>query len=151
MPVAIRRAILEDVASILTIAQEAPSASHWSASQYDKLVHSGGVLVAEDSRGICGFICANTLSMEWEIENLVVSQSFLRRGIASALLRELIQIGRSEAASAILLEVRASNLQARKLYEKQAFRQVGLRRMYYRDPLEDAILYALQFDQKHRP
>ncbi len=46
----------------------------------------------------------------------------------------------------ILLEVRESNLPARRLYEKHAFRDVGRRRMYYKDPAEDAILYELSLE-----
>lgn len=145
MPLAIRQARLDDVTSIVSIEKQAPQASHWNADQYEKLVKSGIVLVAEDDGRFCGFICANTLSMEWEIENLVVEQSFLRRGTASALLRELIQRARAGSATAILLEVRESNLAARGLYEKHTFPEVGRRRMYYKDPLEDAILYTFRF------
>jgi ribosomal-protein-alanine N-acetyltransferase len=76
---------------------------------------------------------------------VVVAAEFLRRGIANELMRELIQSAQNEAASAILLEVRESNLPARGLYEKHCFREVGRRRAYYRDPAEDAILYALRF------
>jgi ribosomal-protein-alanine N-acetyltransferase len=76
-----------------------------------------------------------------------VAAQFLRHGIADELLRELIQRAQSEAASAALLEVRESNLPARRLYEKHRFREVGRRRMYYKDPPEDAILYTLRFDR----
>ena len=145
MDVALRPARLDDVAEILAMEQQAPGASHWTSGQYTRLVSSGVVLVAEVADKICGFICANTLSIEWEIENLVVMQSFLRRGIGSALLRELIQTAQAKAAACILLEVRESSLTARALYEKQTFREVGIRRMYYKDPLENAILYALRF------
>jgi ribosomal-protein-alanine N-acetyltransferase len=62
------------------------------------------------------------------------------------LLQELIQRAESEPAAAILLEVRESNLPARQLYEKHGFREVGRRRTYYKDPPEDAILYALRFN-----
>jgi ribosomal-protein-alanine N-acetyltransferase len=109
-------------------------------------VGSGVVLVAEEAGTVCGFVCAQAVAGEWEIENVVVAAEFLRRGIADQLVRALIQRAQSEAASALLLEVRESNLPARSLYEKHAFRQVGRRRVYYRDPVEDAILYALRFD-----
>ncbi len=131
MPVAIRSAALNDVPAILAIERQAPSAAHWTAEQYKKLVGSGVVLVVE------------TVAGEWEVENVVVTAEFLRRGIADKLLRELIQRAQNEAASAILLEVRESNLPARGLYEKHGFRAVGRRRAYYSDPVEDAILYAL--------
>jgi ribosomal-protein-alanine N-acetyltransferase len=75
-----------------------------------------------------------------------VAAEFLRRGIADELLRELVQRAESEV-SAILLEVRESNLPARRLYEKHGFREVGRRREYYREPAEDAILYALRFNR----
>jgi [ribosomal protein S18]-alanine N-acetyltransferase len=151
MPVAIRSAALNDVPAILASEQQAPGAAHWTLEQYEKLVGSGVVLVAEEAAEeagrFCGFICAKAVASEWEIENVVVAAAFLRRGIADELVRELIQCAENEAASAILLEVRESNLPARRLYEKHGFREVGRRRGYYRDPVEDAILYALRFNR----
>ena len=147
MLVAIRSAALDDLPAILAIEQPAPTASHWTSEQYNKLVGSGVVLVAEEAGKLCGFVCAKAVAGEWEIENVVVAAEFLRRGIANELVRALIQRAESEAASAILLEVRESNLPARGLYEKHGFREVGRRRAYYRDPVEDAILYALRFNR----
>src|SRR6266852_4725958 len=147
MPVVIRSAAVDDVPAILAIERQAPSAAHWTAEQYKKLVGSGVVLVAEEAGSLCGFISAKAVAGEWEIENVVVSAEFLRRGIADELLRQLIQRAQNEAASTILLEVRESNLPARRLYERRGFRDVGRRRAYYSDPVEDAILYALPFDR----
>lgn len=151
MPVVIRSAALNDVPAILAIEQRAPGAAHWTADQYSKLVDSGVVLVAEEAAEeagqLCGFVCAKRVAGEWEIENVVVAAAFLRRGIANELVRELIQRAGKEAAPAILLEVRESNLPARRLYEKHGFREVGRRRAYYRDPAEAAILYALRFER----
>ena len=151
MPVVIRSAALNDVPAILAIEQQARGAAHWTAEQYKKLVGSGVVLVAEEAAEeadqLCGFVCAKAVAGEWEIENVVVAAAFLRRGIANELVRELIQRAENEAASAILLEVRESNLPARRLYEKHGFREAGRRRAYYRDPVEDAILYALRFNR----
>jgi|ERR1700674_1454176 len=151
MPVVIRSAALNDVAAILAIEQQARGAAHWTAEQYKKLVGSGVVLVAEEAAEeadqLCGFVCAKAVAGEWEIENIVVAAEFLSRGVASELLRALIHRAAGEAASAILLEVRESNLPSRRLYEKHGFREVGRRRGYYRDPVEDAILYALRFER----
>src|SRR5271169_2870469 len=151
MPVTIRSAALEDVPAILAIEHSAPEAAHWTSEQYNKLLDSGVVLVAEEAAEtagkLCGFVCAKAVAGEWEIENVAVSAEFLRRGIANELMRELIHRAKSDAASAILLEVRESNLPARRLYEKHGFRKVGRRLLYYGDPLEDAILYALRFDR----
>jgi ribosomal-protein-alanine N-acetyltransferase len=145
MPVAIRSAALNDVPAILAIEQQSPSAAHWTLEQYNRLVGSGVVLVAEEAGRLCGFVCAMAVAGEWEIENVAVAAELLRRGIADELVRELIRRAESEAASAILLEVRESNLPARGLYEKHGLREVGRRPAYYRNPVEAAILYALRF------
>jgi ribosomal-protein-alanine acetyltransferase len=145
MPLVTRSATFNDVPAILAIEQQAPSAAHWAPEQYRALVSSGFVLLAEQAGKLCGFVCAKEVAGEWEIENVVVAAEFLRCGIAYALIRALIQRAQSEAASAVLLEVRQSNLPARRLYEKHGFRETGRRRAYYRDPEEDAILYALRF------
>jgi [ribosomal protein S18]-alanine N-acetyltransferase len=145
MPVSLRPGAEADVPAILAIERRAPSAAHWAPEQYYKLVNGGGVLVAEEAGELCGFICAKAVASEWEIENIVVGSGFLRCGIANELLRALLQRVEREAATAIGLEVRQSNLAARGLYEKHGFREVGRRRDYYRNPAEDGILYSLGF------
>jgi ribosomal-protein-alanine N-acetyltransferase len=144
MPLAIRSAVLNDVPAILALEQQAPGAAHWTREQYNQLVSSGVVLVAEEAGSLCGFVCAQAVAGEWEIENVVVAAAFLRRGIADELMRTLIPRAKNASASAILLEVRESNLAARGLYEKQGFREVGRRPAYYKNPAEDAILYTLR-------
>jgi [ribosomal protein S18]-alanine N-acetyltransferase len=110
------------------------------------LVERGIVLVAEQAGKLCGFISAQIIAGEWEIENVVVAPESLGRGIASDLMEALIKRAREERALAMMLEVRESNLPARRLYEKHGFREVGRRRLYYQVPEEDAILYTLQFE-----
>ncbi len=147
MSVAIRSAVLNDLPGILALERQTAGAAHWTAEQYKKLMVSGVVLVAEEATRLCGFIGAQAVAGEWEIENVVVAAELVRGGIGAGLVGALIGRARSEAATAILLEVRESNLAARGLYEKQGFREVGRRRTYYADPAEDAILYALRFDR----
>lgn len=141
MPPAIRRATPDDIAAIRAIEQRAPSAAHWSAEEYRKLVATAVVLVAEQKYEICGVVCARLVGGEWELENIVVAELFLRRGVADSLLRALLDQAASAAASRIFLEVRESNLPARRLYEKHGFHETGRRRNYYQNPPEDAILY----------
>jgi [ribosomal protein S18]-alanine N-acetyltransferase len=146
MPITIRPAVLHDLSAILAIEQRANTAAHWTSAQYEKLLENGIVLVAEEAPVLRGFICAKAVAGEWEIENVVVAAEDQRGGVASELVRALIQRAKSQTAEAILLEVRESNLPARRLYEKQGFCEVGRRRAYYAGPVEDAILYALRFD-----
>jgi ribosomal-protein-alanine acetyltransferase len=143
MSVSIRTAILDDIPDILVIEQAAPGAAHWSAEQYKSPVERGCLLVAESEGRFCGFLCFRVAAGEWELENVVVAQSSLRRGIADSLMRTLIACAQKAGASGIQLEVRESNLPARRLYEKHGFQEVGRRAQYYHDPLDDAILYTL--------
>ena len=141
MPSAIRSARLDDLQAILAIERQAPSAAHWPAEEYEKLLTTGRLLVAEQAGKLRGFVSAMAVADEWEIENVVVATEFLRQGIADRLLHALIDQAEKADASRILLEVRESNRPARRLYEKHAFREAGRRLKYYNDPLEDAILY----------
>jgi tRNA threonylcarbamoyladenosine biosynthesis protein TsaB len=143
----VRSAALNDVPGILAIERQAPNAAHWTPDEYNRSVEGGVVLVAEISGHVCGFVCANAVAGEWEIENIVVAGEFLRRGVANQLMRGLIQRAQGGLASAILLEVRESNVAARRLYRKCGFQDVGRRRSYYSQPPEDSILYALRFDR----
>jgi len=142
MSAAIRSATLDDVPAIRAIEKQAASAAHWPAEEYVKLVKTGVVLVADQAGKVCGFVGAQAVATEWEIENVVVAPEFLRQGIADRLMHALIQTAERGAASKILLEVRDSNLPARRLYEKHGFHAAGRRRNYYTNPPEDAILYA---------
>lgn len=141
MPSAIRSATLDDLPAILAIERQALSAAHWPEEEYQQLVKTGVVLVAEQPGKLCGFVSAQAVTDEWEIENVVVATEFLRQGIADQLLQALIDQAENAGASRILLEVRESNRPARRLYEKHAFREVGRRLKYYNHPPEDAILY----------
>jgi len=151
MPFAIRSAMLDDIPAILAIEQQAASAAHWPPKQYEKLVSTGVVLVAEQAGKVHGFVCAKDAAGEWEIENVVAARESLRQGLADQLINALIVQAEKAAASRILLEVRESNQPARRLYEKHAFREVGRRRNYYNQPLEDAILYERRCQSGKQP
>ena len=146
MPLMIRSASLNDVPALLALEQSAATAAHWTREQYLARVDSGIVLIAEEGVGkVSGFVCARIIAGDWELENIVVDENFRRRGIGAALLRELLGNSERNGGSAVWLEVRESNKAARRLYEKQGFRESGRRSQYYKNPEEDAILYD------HRP
>ena len=90
-----------------------------------------------------GFVAGRVLDNEWEIENIVVAGPARRRGFGTRLLGEFLELARCRGAQAVFLEVRESNLAARRLYEKWAFVQSGRRKLYYREPEEDAIVFRL--------
>jgi ribosomal-protein-alanine N-acetyltransferase len=145
--VPIRPATLADIPAIVGLASRAAHAAHWSVEQYQEIFTSKiprrFALVSEDQSAVHAFLIGRVLDGEWELENLVVSASRLRQGIGKRLLDEFLAAAKADGAKAIFLEVRASNVAARGLYESCGFAENGSRLRYYMEPTEDAILYQI--------
>jgi ribosomal-protein-alanine acetyltransferase len=144
----IRRATQADIPAMMALERRAATAAHWSAEQYRTAFSSEApsrvVLIIEDETGVRGFIVGRVLDKEWEIENIAVAGPARRRGLGTRLLGEFLDLARSGGAQSVFLEVRESNLAARRLYEKWAFVERGRRKLYYREPEEDAIVFRLK-------
>lgn len=99
---------------------------------------SGYVLTALDEKQtVKGFLTASCILDTADLTAIAVSPESRKQGIAGMLLKTLFQkIGSAE----IFLEVRESNLPARNFYEKYNFQQVGIRKNFYQNPDENAIL-----------
>ena len=146
----IRSATPEDVPQMRALEQQADTAAHWAAREYDALFATDAparmtlVAVSEsDPKEIRGFLVARCAGGDWEIENVVVTRQHREQGVATKLVQTvLLQASRANATS-VLLEVRESNLPARRLYEKLGFSQQGRRSNYYRGPLEDGLLLQI--------
>ena len=95
---------------------------------------------SEADSAVLGFAIARCATAEWEIENVVVVPEKRRRGVGIKIIRELLLQAQIAGATSVLLEVRESNMAARRLYEKLGFSQQGRRSSYYREPEEDALL-----------
>lgn len=78
------------------------------------------------------------------ITNVAVDTEFRRQGIASKLIEALTHFCESQSIATISLEVRRSNLPSQQLYLKLGFINVGVRKNFYRDPKEDAIIMTKQ-------
>jgi ribosomal-protein-alanine N-acetyltransferase len=143
----IRPATAVDVSSLMAIESHATTAAHWTSEQYEAAFSGAGperiVLVAEEDIEVQGFIVGRAIEKEWEIENVVVTGAARRRGLGGRLVGRFLDLARERRASAIFLEVRESNVAARRLYEKCGFGQSGRRKSYYRQPDEDAVTYRL--------
>ena len=85
-----------------------------------------------------------TLASECEIENIVVDAKWQRRGLGRKLLSELMNQIQQAGCGDVFLEVRESNLPARRLYETGGFLEVGRRAKYYSQPQEDAVIYRFR-------
>jgi len=150
----VREAVAGDLDQIVDIARHSDTAAQWSREAYEKLLGKNKdkdtarqqvMLVVEEQSHVQGFLAACAVLGEWEIENIAVRGSSRRRGLASGLLRELLQRAQTQGAKHIFLEVRESNRAARAFYAKWAFVEAGRRPAYYRDPPEDAFILKFSF------
>ena len=129
---------LPEILSIETASFKTP----WSEPLfYNEIFKTISVLrVAKIDGRVVGYLCANIIIDEGHILNLAVHPEYRRLGIASALIKEMIDIMRDRDCRSIFLEVRVSNEQAMKMYEKFGFSLLGTRKNYYVSPVEDAVL-----------
>lgn len=89
---------------------------------------------------IIGYAGMHHVVDEGYVTNVAVLPDYRGRGIARALVGELLEYGKRNGLCIITLEVRESNMAARNLYESLNFETVGRRRGFYTHPTEDAIL-----------
>ena len=94
-------------------------------------------------RHIVGYHCFWTVFEELRLMNLAVRESMRRRGVGRSLAREAIGYGLARGATRAVLEVRSSNEAAQGLYRRLGFAPIGLRRRYYTNPVEDAVLMEM--------
>jgi ribosomal-protein-alanine N-acetyltransferase len=95
------------------------------------------------AESIVGYLCYWIVFEEVRLMNLAVIQSMRHRGIAKSLVISALQTGMSQSAHRAVLEVRASNQAAQRLYEGFGFSRTAVRPKYYADPVEDAVLMEL--------
>ncbi len=100
---------------------------------------SGICLAAVHQRRLVGYLICSRYDTVWHVMNIAVDIDHQHKGVASALLAELYARVDDEAAR-FTLEVRRSNGVAIHLYEREGFRAAGLRRRYYQDNGEDALV-----------
>ncbi len=90
--------------------------------------------------GLSGYLIVSRYVDAWHVMNIAVANGFRRRGIASALLQRLFTVTADDARRGYTLEVRVSNAEAIRLYERLGFEAHGVRRGYYTDNREDALI-----------
>ena len=121
-------------------------ADGWSAQDFlDEAAKEGGiVLAALDGDRIIGAVAGFTASDTGEILTVVTAPEYRRKGIARKLLTEFFSLIPDETET-IALEVRQSNTSAIALYESFGFEKAGVRKRFYRDPVEDADIMVKTF------
>ena len=100
---------------------------------------------ATDDDEVIGYIGMSTVIDEAYIFNVAVTGSQRKKGIGSALIREVVTYCKKNGFYFVTLEVRESNQNAISLYSHFGFIKVGERKNYYRDPEENAVLMTKYF------
>jgi len=98
--------------------------------------------IAEDKAEIFGYILVYYVLDECEIARIGVAPAMRRQGIASFLLHELVMFCYAYSMNRILLDVRESNESARAFYERNGFLEDGIRKNFYENPKESAVLMS---------
>jgi ribosomal-protein-alanine N-acetyltransferase len=96
---------------------------------------------------LAGYACLWALEGELKINNIALRPDLRGTGLGHVLLRACLEVGLAEGCAEASLEVRPSNLVARRLYERYGFREIGRRSGYYQDTREDAVLMAARLDR----
>jgi ribosomal-protein-alanine N-acetyltransferase len=145
-PVRIRpltTARLDEVVAIERISFSDP----WSHEMFRSELEVGGgtyARFAERDGVLIGYLFAVLIEDEAHVGNLAVDPTERRSGVGQMLLDDVIQTARKVGARRVTLEVRESNGSARKFYYKNEFMDVAIRKNYYRNPVEDAIVMLLR-------
>jgi [ribosomal protein S18]-alanine N-acetyltransferase len=140
----IRRLAYADLPQVIGIERRA-FPTPWSLAMFVlELSKASGICLAavlddDGGRRLVGYLICSRYETVWHVMNVAVAPEHRREGVASALLGELYVRVDDERAR-YTLEVRRSNAVAIGLYEREGFRAAGLRRRYYQDNGEDALV-----------
>ena len=139
--VQIRSLELEDLNAIEAIEVRAYP-TPWSRSMFaSELAKPTSIcLGAFEGEQLVGYIVNSRYVDAWHVMNVAVDPDYQRRGIATRLLEHLFELTRDDQRRGYTLEVRVSNSEAIGLYESLGFVRQGLRRGYYTDNREDALI-----------
>ena len=137
--VTIRSLGYSDLPQVISIERRA-FPTPWSLAMFvlELSKPSGVCLAAIEDRRVVGYLICARYADVWHLMNIAIDPPMRRRGIATALLEEMI--ARAGEDASYTLEVRPSNSTAIALYERFGFRSAGMRRRYYTDTGEDAVI-----------
>ena len=143
MKVDLRRLELRDLAAIERI-ERASYPTPWSRSMFASELAKPSSLslgVFDRTTGeLLGYLVISRYVDAWHVMNVAVDPAYRRRGLARMLLDNLFERTAGDGRRGYTLEVRVSNIGAIKLYEALGFRSRGVRRGYYTDNREDALI-----------
>ncbi|MDQ4081548.1 MAG: ribosomal protein S18-alanine N-acetyltransferase [Actinomycetota bacterium] len=144
MRIELRRLSLSDLPEIERIERRSYP-TPWSRSMFaGELAKASSLSLGafdEDAGGrLVGYLIISRHVDAWHIMNVAVSPAYRRHGIATQMLEELFQVTATDENRGYTLEVRVSNASAIAVYDRLGFQVRGVRRGYYTDNREDALI-----------
>lgn len=135
----------EDIDAVLDISSLSFAIS-WSKDSYIQELTNpiAKYLVAKVNNKVVAFVGTWIILDEAHITNIAVHPNYRKQGIASKLLVKFLDYCRNQGCKAFTLEVRSGNKAAQALYKKHNFKEDGVRKGYYEDNKEDAIIMWLK-------
>ncbi|HTA33290.1 MAG TPA: ribosomal protein S18-alanine N-acetyltransferase [Solirubrobacteraceae bacterium] len=144
-PVKVRRLTYQDLPQVIAIERRV-FPTPWSLAMFVlELSKQSGVCLAatlpgeDGERQLVAYLICSRYDTVWHVMNIAVDSAYQRRGLASALLADLYERV-DDPHARFTLEVRRSNDVAIHLYQREGFRAAGMRRRYYQDNGEDALV-----------
>jgi len=147
--VKVRRMEAHDLGRVMEIEQQSYTMP-WTEATFRGLLRrmDADLLVAETEDGdLAGYAVSWAVLDQGELGNVAVAPEWRQRGIARRLLDAVIVRAAARLVKELFLEVRVSNSTARQLYLSYGFREVGRRRNYYLEPVEDALVMRKDLDR----
>jgi ribosomal-protein-alanine N-acetyltransferase len=143
MMIEFRRLKLRDLSAIEEI-ERASYPTPWSRSMFaGELAKPSSICLGAvdgETGTLAGYLIISRYVDAWHVMNLAVADDYRRRGIATRMMERLFELTAGDGRRGYTLEVRISNDAAIKLYESLGFRARGIRRGYYTDNREDALV-----------
>ncbi len=136
--------MVDDIVNIEKISFTVPWSKKTFLEALESKYISTSVLLEEDGT-ICGFCCMMAIGCEAELLNIAVLPEHRRKGYAALLLEKALLSLSENSVEDVFLEVRESNSPARRLYERFGFFEIGVRKNYYSQPKENAVLMQKKF------
>lgn len=109
-------------------------------------ISSAQLWVVPYRKRIIAYIDFWNVAGEMELVSIAVHPKYTGKGVGPYLMKQMLRYGKKHQAHSIILDVRTSNQRAQKLYRKFGFLQVGLRKRYYSDNQEDALIMKRELD-----
>ena len=138
----VRPMVMTDVDGVMAVEHDS-FLTPWSRSAFEEELAQNRLaryIVAVENGEIVGYAGTWLVINEAHVTNVAVSGQRRREGIGRLLMQKLMELARDNDMESMTLEVRVSNAAARHLYEQMGFVEAGIRKNYYSETKEDALI-----------